>query len=94
MKTINELNNEQVEALFEEEFLIGLTIDDVVFTHETLDHFKDAAGKHWKFETKTEGVTSGGLAWVAYTKTQTRKGEPREDLHVVDLGTRRATYRG
>lgn len=74
--------DEEIEAVFNGENYI----DDLVFTRETIDDFKEAASKHWSEcgEITTDEVN--GVPRITFRDVQVGKGARRGNLTVADFG--------
>lgn len=81
MRSEISLTDEEIEARFEE-LGIGLTIDDVIWTRDTLDDFR-AARKEWAEAGRIEVDEDGVLV---ISRAQAAKGQPRRTVYVVDFG--------
>lgn len=62
----------------------------VVVTHETLADFDAARAQHWANRGGRADCTCAGRPAVHYTGHQKRRGQPRSDMLVIDLGDIRA----
>jgi hypothetical protein len=87
-----ELSDEEMKAVFEE-LGYGLTVDDLVFTRETIDDF-ESGRRMWK-EPGAEPEHHTVKTYDAWTVrgAQAKKGDARRDVVVVDFGTVRAVRR-
>jgi queuine/archaeosine tRNA-ribosyltransferase len=87
----NEINltDDQIEDLFEEAFSIGLTIDNLDFTRDTIDNFVSGLQG---FESWNKPVidSCGGFQTLEVSSIKVAKGKPKQDLQVIDFGTVRA----
>lgn len=84
----NEINltDEQIEKAFEPD--VCLSIDEVVFTRDTIQDFLDCQSS---FVDKGRVETNDGRKLVI-NKFQVAKGQSRLDLVVVDFGSVRGCY--
>lgn len=80
-----------IEAAFDQAFQVGLTVDDVVFTRETLENFVEASNKYVQCGVAKFGK-AGEFRTLFLANAQPRKGDQRRDVHVIDFGTIRACY--
>jgi len=62
--------------------------DSIIFTRDTIENFKTAR-KGWSDGGK---LSRDDLTFYEVYFVQSRKGEPRKNLTVVDFGTVRACY--
>jgi hypothetical protein len=62
---------------------------DVVITHDTLADFDVARRNDWREPGSRTDLVCAGRPATHYGRLQVRKGQPRTDLIVVDLGDRR-----
>lgn len=87
MRKLTKLTDAELESKFDK-LGYDLTVDDLVFTVETIEDFK-AARKEYALpgvvETDKDGV-------LEVQNVQVKKGTPRKPLVVVDLGEVRAVY--
>jgi hypothetical protein len=74
-------NNE----LFDAEWQGGKWMIDAVQTSETLDQIIDSA-KGWAEKSAPNHGVIAGFPFVAYSKMQSRRGDARRSLSVVDFG--------
>lgn len=85
------LTDDQIEQLFDKAFQVGLTVDEVIFTRDTLSDFDTACSKY-----STCGVpnysTRDGHKTLFIPRAQPRKGDPRRDIHIIDFGTVRGVF--
>ena len=82
----------EIEAAFQAAFQIGVDIDDLVFTRDTLENFDEASSKYASCGVAKFGKT-GELRTLFMANAQPRKGDQRRDVHVIDFGAVRACYR-
>lgn len=83
------LTDEQIEAHFDEQSLIGCAIDDVSFTRSTLADFVESNRGYAEPGRLTETVL-GGYPALMIERAQAAKGQPRKDVVLIDYGTVRA----
>jgi len=88
MRTDIKLTDEEIEAAFSA-LGYGVTIDDVVLTRETLDNFATAVAGYASHG-RVESRKAGGHPALVVERAQARKGQPRNDLVVIDFGAVRA----
>jgi len=81
------LTDEQIEQRFES-LGVSSTVDDLVFTGETIDHWLDAR-KSWREPGKLERDGDSVIIYGA----QVAAGQPRSDVFIVDFGSVRAVYK-
>ena len=96
MRSEINLTNEQIEALFDEAFSVGVNMDeeygvDVVFTRDTLENFDEAANNYAECNKPVFGQV-GGFRTLLLARARPRKGDQRRDVHVIDFGSVRACY--
>jgi hypothetical protein len=84
------LTDDQIEDVFSE-IGLGATIDSLTFTRETLADFNNAR-KSWKAFSHMDADTTDDLSYAIYFGVQTAKGQPRQDIYIVDFGSVRAVY--
>ena len=80
--------DEEIEDIFLK-LGVALTIENLVFTRETLEDFKEAR-KGYNKPGEIEPSRSEGV--LVISGAQVLKGQPRRDLIIVDFGTVRAVY--
>lgn len=62
----------------------------LVSTRETLDDFLNARANHWQEPGRVEEITTeAGIKALHFQCLQTRKGEQRTDMVVIDFGETR-----
>ncbi|MEM7428634.1 MAG: hypothetical protein AAF441_21300 [Pseudomonadota bacterium] len=88
MRNEIQFTDEQIEEHFDESPL-GATIDEVVFTRDTLDDFKMARNDYREPGT-VDDDNFGGFSALVIEGAQAAKGQPRKDIVVIDYGTVRA----
>lgn len=87
MRDTIELTDEQIENKFDE-LGYGLTVEDLVFTRESVEDFKKALKNDY-----TDGfIDDEGSDFLIMLNCQTRKSEPRRDVVIIDFGEVRAVY--
>ena len=59
---------------------------DVFVTHETLEDFVHSRTTYWSEPGRFVRLTFGGYAAMKFLRFQMRRGQPRGDMLVVDLG--------
>jgi len=74
------------DAEIEERFHNCCTVDDLVWTRDTLDDFREARRGY----REPGRVRADALTELVVEQCQVAKGHPRQDLHVVDFGPVRA----
>ena len=82
--------NEQIEAMFDEAFSIGVCMDeeygcDVVTTADSLDSFIEAA-KGYEAHGAIKHGEVDGLKTLVIRRAQPKKGDTRRDVYILDLG--------
>ncbi len=87
---MSKYTNEQIEAMFDEAFSIGVCMDeeygcDVVTTSDSLDSFIEAA-KGYAAHGAIEHGEVDGLKTVVINGAQPKKGEKRRNVYIIDLG--------
>jgi hypothetical protein len=82
MRNLIPLTDEEIEAKFDD----CCTVEDLVFTRDTLDDFRSARGNYAE-PGKVEKDTA--TVWEL-SHAQTAKGQPRRSIMVVDFGEVRA----
>lgn len=85
MRDLVPATDAEIEARFSD-LGIGLTIDDVVFTRDTLAHFR-AARQYYKRAGRIVGGPAGTLTVLG---VQVVPNRPWRNLYVVDFGDVRA----
>ncbi len=83
-----DLTDGQIERRFTEEFGVGLTIDDVDFTRDTVQNFADARQQYADSGRIVRHTTDA----YHVSGAQALPGQPRCDVCVIDLGSVRAIY--
>lgn len=68
----------------------GITVDDLVFTRDTLADF-DAARLAYQEPGRAELKEKDRRLFLG---VQALRGQPRQDLYLIDFGTVRAAYTG
>ena len=63
----------------------GQWMSKAVRTYETLDHFIESASG-WHERTHLIRGEVAGFPFVMWAKIQVRKGDPRREMSVIDLG--------
>lgn len=81
--------DEQIEAHFDEQNVLGGCIDNVVFTRDTLADFRTARAGYSDRGTLDED-TLGGFPALVMEDVQATRGQPRKSIVVIDYGTVRA----
>lgn len=87
MRNLIKMADEQIESKFETLGYCPCT-DDLVFTKETVEDFKNARKEYaqpGQLGTDKEGV-------LELSNVQVAKGTPRKSLVVIDFGDVRAVY--
>ena len=64
---------------------------EIALTHESLDDFDASRQSHWSEKGEREEIQIGDVVGRAYNSIQTRRGERRCSLLVLDFGPRRVT---
>ena len=59
---------------------------DVIYTHESLEDFVHSRTTYWSEPGRLGRLTFGGYAAMKFLRFQMRRGQPRGDMLVVDLG--------
>ena len=90
MDNVVDLTDEQIEEIFAD-CGVDLDIEEVVFTHSTIDDFIESR-KKWAERGILDRSPYKGLDIMIVERGQPRKGMPRGDTIVIDLGDRRAVY--
>lgn len=85
-----DLTDEQIEEMFDD-FGIGLTIEDVVFTGDTIQDFLDSREK-WAERGSLDRFDEDAYPSIMIERGQPRKGMARGQTIVIDLGDVRAVY--
>ena len=101
----NEINltTEQIEALFDEAFSVGISAggpdgfggqyeSDVVFTKESLENFAEASNNYAECG-RPVFSEAGGFRTLLLAGAQVKRGDQRRDVCVIDFGTVRACYK-
>ena len=78
------MTDDAIEQIFED-FGVSLTIDDLVFTGDTIDDFVDARSK-WAELGVLEREPHEGFDSIVIENGQPRKGMARGQTIVIDLG--------
>jgi len=101
MRNNIQLTDEQIEELFSAHFDVAITIDDLVFTRDTIEDFKTSRQK-WQEKGILRIVDFIYLVTLPHEKTvkalveiesvQVRKGQPRTNLCIADFGEVRACF--
>lgn len=89
MRNEIDLTDEAIEAIFDET-PYGVTIDDVVFTRETLEDYRDAR-KNYNESGHLSDEVFGGFPAIMIERAQPFRGDRRKDVVVVDFGTVRGS---
>lgn len=74
--------------LFDLDFQGGTWMIEAVETHETIQNFVDASNSYHECTPEQYGQIAG-FNFVAFSKVQMRKGDPRRQLSVIDFGVAR-----
>lgn len=88
MRNLIDLTDEQIEERFDEYFGVGVTIDDISFTRDSIDDFLSAAAGYIE-----HGSIEQDDDTLVIESVQVRKGETRSDLYVIDFGEVRGCCR-
>jgi hypothetical protein len=91
MRNDIQLTDDQIEQLFEKAFRVGLTVDDLVFTRNTLAEFDAATDRYTSCGAPKYGVVRE-LKTLFLANAQPRKGDQRRDVHIIDFGAVRGVY--
>jgi hypothetical protein len=83
------LTDDQIEDLFQEAFMTGVSIESVTFTRDTIANFIDGLQGFESWNKPTQD-TCDGFATLEVMQIKIAKGKPKQDLQVVDFGTVRA----
>jgi hypothetical protein len=78
---------DKIEAAFSE-LGIGLTVDDVIITQDTIEQFKAARSVYRELGR----ITTDRPDALVVKGVQVAAGQPRTDLFVIDCGKYRAAY--
>ena len=62
----------------------------IAITHETLADFEESRATFWTEKGKMTRLTIGGYSALYFERFQLRRGQPRRDQLVMDLGEIRA----
>jgi len=89
----NEINltDDQIEDLFQEAFMTGVSIESVTFTRDTIANFIDGLQGFESWNKPTQD-NCDGFATLEVMQIRVAKGKPKQDLQVVDFGTVRAVW--
>jgi len=88
MRNLINLTDEQIESAFDD----VCTVDDLVFTRNSIESFDEASNSYAECGVVQWGKRDG-FRTLLLEGAQVRKGDRRSDLHVVDFGEIRAFYR-
>jgi hypothetical protein len=64
----------------------GITCEELVWTAETIAHFREAAHGYASHEGIDEGTSEEGFRYIRIDRVQVRNADPRRDVLVVDFG--------
>lgn len=92
MRNEIQFTDDQIEDLFQRAHQIGITVDDLVFTRDTLGDF-DSACNHYASCGVPNYTMIAGLKTLCIPKAQPRKGDQRRDVYIIDFGTVRGVYK-
>jgi hypothetical protein len=91
MRSEINLTDDQIEELFQEAFMTGVSIESVTFTRDTIANFIDGLQGFESWNKPTQD-TCDGFATLEVMQIKVAKGKPKQDLQVVDFGTVRAVW--
>lgn len=87
MKNLSKMTDEQIESEFEK-LGYGICAEDLVFTAESIDDFKNARKQY----AQAGQLCADKDGVLEVSNVQVSKGAPRKSLVVIDLGEVRAVY--
>ncbi len=81
----------EIEAAFKTAFRADLTVEDLVFTRDTIENFEVARNNYAETGSLQTGSV-GSFKTLELSRVQARKGDPRKDVQIIDFGSIRACY--
>jgi len=88
------LSDEEIESAFDDAFQVGLTVNNVTYTRETLKDYIRCHRARWRscigVDVDEVTTSAGTFATTWFDRVQTHAGKPRRDVYVIDFGTVRA----
>ncbi|MDR1529832.1 MAG: DUF5710 domain-containing protein [Burkholderiales bacterium] len=90
---LNKLAAATNDEIYDAEYNGGEWMTEHVETAETLDDFVNSS-RHYNESTAAKRGEIAGFPFVAFTKIQPRKGDPRRSLSVIDFGEKRIALDG
>ena len=88
IEALDKFNEATDNEFYDEEFFENGWIEEVQETKQTIEDFIKSS-KNWNESSKPQTGTLNGLNYVYFAKAQANKGDQRQELSIVDFGSKR-----
>ena len=88
IEALDKFNEATDNEFYDEEFFENGWIEEVQETKQTIEDFIESS-KNWNESSKPQTGTLNGLNYVYFAKAQANKGDQRQELSIIDFGSKR-----
>ena len=87
-ESLEKFNEATDNEFYDEKFFENGWIEEVEETKQTIEDFIESS-KNWNESSKPQTGTLNGLNYVYFAKAQVNKGDQRQELSIIDFGSKR-----
>lgn len=88
IEALDKFNEATDNEFYDEKYFENGWIEEVEETKQTIEDFI-ASSKNWNESSKPQTGTLNGLNYVYFAKAQANKGDQRQELSIIDFGSKR-----
>lgn len=88
IEALDKFNEATDNEFYDEEFFEDGWIEEVQETKQTIEDFIESS-KNWNESSKPQTGALNGLNYVYFAKAQANKGDQRQELSIIDFGSKR-----